>query len=190
MHDRPDHYRMNDAAALADALRALPAQSPPPGMWPTLAARTRRRRGARKAAWIALPAALAAALTHALSWPHQQWRASQPMPTQVTHASTPASDNAATLTALQSSSTQWQAWTQTLDHEGAPLEGLALANAVALQDRIGLVDLQLSAAHDPATAANLWRQRIALLQQLGLLHLQPNLVAEQSRDNTTRIISM
>lgn len=191
MHPRPDHHCMNDDASLAAALRGLPAQSPPPGAWPALAARTRRRRIARKAAWFAWPAALAAALALALTWPQLQWRMSQPAPTQAAHASDSATGTSviATLAALQSSSTQWQAWAQRLDHEGAPLDGPALANAVALQDRIGLVDLQLSAARNPATAANLWRQRIALLQQLGLLHLQPQLVAEQARDDA-HVISM
>ena len=50
------------------------------------------------------------------------------------------------------------------------------------------IDLQLSAATDPAIRASLWQQRIALLQQLGLLHLQPYTVAERARavaDGTT-----
>lgn len=192
MHDRPDHHRMNDDAALAAALRALPAQSPPLGAWPLLALRARRRRGARKATWFALPAALAAVLALALAWPHSPWRASQPLPAQVAHAGHAATGTTvgASLAALQASSAQWQAWAQKLDHEGAPLDGPTLATAVALQDRIGLIDLQLSAARNSATAANLWRQRIALLQQLGLLHLQPSLVAEQSQDDTPRSISM
>jgi hypothetical protein len=92
--------------------------------------------------------------------------------------------------ALQASSAQWQNWVQNLSHNGAPLDGRALANAVALQDRIGMIDLQLSAARSPATAAGLWQQRITLLQHLGLLHLQPYAVAEQTRPTYNRVISM
>jgi hypothetical protein len=92
--------------------------------------------------------------------------------------------------ALQASSAQWQDWVQSLSRSGAPLDGRALASAVALQDRIGMVDLQLSAARTPATAAGLWQQRITLLQQLGLLHLQPYTVAEQTHPARNRVISM
>jgi hypothetical protein len=75
---------------------------------------------------------------------------------------------------------------QHLDADGAPLNGRALAQAVALQDRIGMIDLQLSAARDPATLTDLWQHRITLLQRLGLLHLQPYEVAEQGRSHVTR----
>ncbi|HEY8230462.1 MAG TPA: hypothetical protein VIG31_08420, partial [Rhodanobacteraceae bacterium] len=85
---------------------------------------------------------------------------------------------------------QWQAWVQTLDRNGALLDGRQLTQAVALQDRIGLVDLQLSAARNPSTTADLWQQRITLLQQLGLLHLQPYLVAAQRPAHNDHLISM
>ena len=77
-----------------------------------------------------------------------------------------------------------------LVRDGAPLDGQQLAQAVSLQDRIGLVDLQLSAAHNGATTADLWQQRITLLQQLGLLHLQPYLAASQGSASNDHVISM
>ena len=77
-----------------------------------------------------------------------------------------------------------------LDRNGAPLDGRQLTQAVALQDRIGLVDLQLSAARYSSTTAGLWQQRITLLQQLGLLHLQPYLVATQRAASNDHLISM
>lgn len=189
MHDRPDHHRMNDEATLAAALRALPESAPPADGWARLAARSRRRRALRRSAWWALPAACAAALALFVALPHA------PSPSapraQRTTTPTPAQQQAApSIAALQASSTQWQAWVQQLNANGAPLDGRALANAVALQDRIGLIDLQLSSSRDAATTATLWRQRITLLQQLGLLHLEPQLVASEARDDHPNAISL
>jgi hypothetical protein len=189
MHDRLDHHRMNEDASLAAALRALPTAVPEHDAWPTLAARIRRRQAVRKTVRFALPAALAAGIALAFVWPHVRLHAPAPAriaePATSTHA--PATPDIAS---LQASSRQWQAWVQNLDRNGAPLDGQQLAREVALQDQIGLVDLQLSAAHDTATLDNLWQQRIALLQQMGLLHLQPYMVAEQARPDHAQVISM
>lgn len=193
MHDRLDHGSMNEDAALAQALRALPPRVPAQDAWPELAARIRRRRIARRSVWFTLPAAFAAGIALTLGWPHLQPRPAPSTPVQVAaqpstgHAATPATPDMA---ALQASSQQWQAWVQTLDRNGAPLDGRQLARAVAMQDQIGLVDLQLSAARNPATAADLWQQRITLLQQLGLLHLQPYLAAAQHPASNDHLISM
>lgn len=191
MHDRLDHHGMNEDASLAAALRALPDETPPPDAWPQLAARTRRRRTARRILWTGLPAALAACAALFIAWPHLALDRHMPAPVRIAQSPAPApatpsrpsvtATGTSDLVALQASSTQWQAWVRNLDRNGAPLDGRALASAVTLQDRIGLIDLQLSAARNPATLADLWQQRITLLQQLGLLHLQPYLVAEQAR---------
>jgi hypothetical protein len=191
MHDRLDHHRMNDdmnnEASLAAALRALPANTPPHDGWPALSAKLRRRRALRRTVWFTLPAALAACLALALAWPHVNLRKPLSAPVRIAQpaasgakaprVATPAAD----IAALQASSAQWQTWVRKLDRAGAPLDGRALAAAVTLQDRIALVDLQLSAARNPATVASLWQQRITLLQQMGLLHLQPYMVAEQAQ---------
>ena len=68
---------------------------------------------------------------------------------------------------------------------GVSLAGLAIAQAVALQDRIGLIDLQLSASPDRVISASLWQQRIELLQRLGALHLQPYAVADHATHKPT-----
>jgi len=200
MHDRLDHGFMNDEsrqydpdeAALGAALRALPASAPARDAWPEMASRIRRRKVARKAVWFTLPAAFAAAMALTLAWPHLHQRAASPTPPRVAmQTSSPAARPAVPdIGALQASSQQWQAWVQKLDRNGAPLDGRQLTQAVALQDRIGLVDLQLSAARNPSTTAGLWQQRITLLQQLGLLHLQPYLVATQRPANGDHLISM
>jgi hypothetical protein len=191
MHDRLDHHGMNEEASLAAALRALPASAPPRDTWPALSARVRRRRAVRKTVWFTLPAAFAACIALVMLWPLAPPRAPLTAPARVAQRPQPAPSSAPAapnIGALQASSRQWQTWVQNLDDNGAPLNGGALAQAVALQDRIGMVDLQLSAARDPATLAGLWQQRIVLLQRLGLLHLQPYAVAEHTlatSDQTT-----
>ncbi|HEU4855850.1 MAG TPA: hypothetical protein VFS86_00955 [Rhodanobacteraceae bacterium] len=197
MHDRLNHDSMKDKpgeeqATLAAALRALPAGAPTQDAWPELAARIRRRRVTRRAVWFTLPAAFAAGLALTLAWPHLQPRTHAPTPTLIAAqpGARPSASNAPDVIALQASSRQWQAWVQKLDRKGAPLDGPQLAEAVALQDRIGLVDLQLSAASKSSTTAVLWQQRITLLQQLGLLHLQPYLVATQRPASNDHLISM
>lgn len=183
MHDRLDHHGMNEDASLAAALRALPPATPPHDIWPDLAARVRRRRAVRKTVWFTLPAAFAACIALVMLWPHAPLHAPLPAPARVAQRPQPAPPSAQAtpeIAALQANSRQWQSWVQNLDDHGAPLNGGALAQAVALQERIGMVDLQLSAARNPATLAGLWQQRIALLQRLGLLHLQPYSVAEHT----------
>lgn len=189
MHDRLDHHRMNEDASLAAVLRALPAASPGQDAWPALAARIRRRQAVHKTIRFALPAALAAGIALAFAWPHVRFHA--PAPVRLAQRNTPTAEHAAPdIAALQASSQQWQAWVQNLDRNGAPLDGQRLAHAVVLQDRIGLIDLQLSASRNAAMLSDLWQQRIALLQQLGLLHLQPYMVAEQAQPAHTHAISM
>jgi hypothetical protein len=190
MHDRLDHDRMNDDASLAAALRALPPVAPAHDAWPDLAARIRRRRNTRRTVWFTLPAAFAAGIALALLWPHGSMHAPVPVRlAQPAGGSTQAPADAQ-LATLQASSRQWQNWVQNLDDNGAPLNNRALAQAVTLQDRIGLVDLQLSAARDPATLTDLWQQRITLLQRLGLLHLQPYVVADQASPVAANAILM
>lgn len=190
---RKDDSRDPDEAALGAALRALPASAPARDAWPELASRIRRRNVTRKAVWFTLPAAFAAGLALTFAWPQFHRHGPSPAPAAVAaQTSSPPATPAATndLAALQASSQQWQAWVQKLDRDGAPLDGRQLTQAVALQDRIGLVDLQLSAARNPSTTADLWQQRITLLQQLGLLHLQPYLVATQRPANSDHLIAM
>ncbi len=180
MHDEFDRQRVNSDAALAAALRALPPSTPPRDGWERLAVRVGHRRRVRTTLRIAIPAALAAGVALAIGLSHLQ---PAPSPTlRVAQQAATSHASGTQLDALRMRSQRLQDWVQTLDRGGAPLDGDALASAVALQDRIGLVDLQLSAATDAATRASLWQQRIALLQQLGMLHLQPYAVAERTRD--------
>ena len=179
MHDRLDRQRMNDDTALAAALRALPAGEPPGGGWQRLAVRIAHERRRRTLSRIALPAALAAGVAFAVWLPQARHT-----PTPVRAVAQQAASNRAAIVdvaALRVHSQRLQDWVRTLDREGAPLDAAALADAVSLQNRIGLVDLQLSATHDSSASAALWQQRNALLERLGLLRLQPYSVAMQTR---------
>lgn len=191
MHDEAHHEPVNGDPALAAALRTLAEATPPHDGWPALAARIARRRRTRTMLRIAVPASLAAGVAIAVAMPHL-WPAHAPSssPRVAQRATVPTRASGTDLSALRTQSQRLQAWVRTLDRNGAPLSGDALAGTVALQDRIGLVDLQLSAATDPAARASLWQERNILLQRLGLLHLQPYSVAEhtQARPNETTIL--
>ncbi|MGH8116122.1 MAG: hypothetical protein ACREP0_12695 [Rhodanobacteraceae bacterium] len=190
MQDRLDQYGMNEDASLGAALRALPAVAPAQDAWPALAARVRRRRTVRRTVWYSLPPAFGLGIALVFAWPHLHLRTAPP-PAQLAQPSTrDVGAGARDVAALQAKSTQWQAWVRDLDHNGAPPDGRQLAQAVVLQDRIGLVDLQLSAARNPATVADLWQQRIALLQQLGLVYLQPYRVADQPHPGNAAAMPM
>lgn len=178
MHDRLDRQRLNDDA-LAAALRGLAATDPPENGWQRLAVRIAHEKRRRTMLRVALPAALAAGVAFAV-WLPQVRRAPAPVRAVAQQA---ASNRAviADVAALRAHSQRLQDWVRTLDREGAPLDATALAGAVSLQNRIGLIDLQLSATRDSSASATLWQQRNALLERLGLLRLQPYSVAMQTR---------
>jgi hypothetical protein len=174
MSARFDQPRVNEDARLAAALRLLPQQSPPADLFPLLAARARRRARNRRALRYLLPAAaLAASVVLAVLWPRMAMheRAAISAPT-VQVAPAPAQ-----IAALRKHSQDLQDWVRQLDKGGAPLNAAALADASEIEDRIALVDLQLGAGSDAATQSSLWRQRIALLEQLGMLRLSSTALA-------------
>ncbi len=170
MHDRHDHDRMNSDASLAAALRALPASTPPNDTWPLLAARARRRRRMALGLKAGIPAALAAGIALALLLPSRSGPGKPPA-VRPAVASVSASTSTADLAKLQSRSQHLEALVRRLNANGAPLDGRSLAGAIELQDRIGLIDLQLTVAHQTRAQVPLWRHRIMLLRQLALLHL-------------------
>jgi len=179
MHDHHDHQRMNADDLLAAALRALPVAEPPRDGWERIALRAQNRWRVRAALRAALPAAFAAGIALAIGLP--RWHSAPSSAPRLARQTDSPPTRAAGVETLRAQSQRLQSWVRKLERGGAPLSGGALASAVALQDRIGLIDLQLTAATDPATRASLWQQRIALLQQLGMLHLQDHAVAQHTR---------
>jgi hypothetical protein len=177
MPDR-DHPLNDEASPLALALRALPGAVPQPDAWPALARelerrRTPARRRHRHAAWL-VPAAIAAAFAWALLLPRTAPVAHGPAgaPIAATDAAASGDDGTsaarAELSQLRERSQSLERWIAAVSAHAAQ-DSRGLMAAVEMQDLIGLVDVQLNATRDPADALPLWRQRIALLEELAVI---------------------
>lgn len=183
------------SSTLRDDLRALPLAAPQASAWPALEAALRAQGLAaatpaprRHWGW-AVPAALAAGLALALLLPRAAVTPTTtpapdsitaisstpaPMPGIATQGAPPSATNnaanpAADLDALRARSQRLETWLQRVAAGGAPLDGQNLMAAAEVEDLIGLVDVQLSGAGESPEAAALWRQRIALLEDLGAI---------------------
>ena len=161
-------------AALAEALRALPQSAPQPDLWPALA-RTLERR--RPRAWrYAIPLAAAAAIALAVLLPKmttQDRVAPQSAPiassaAPQTSTSTPDAPDTGELDALHARSRTLERWIAAVAAR-APQDSRDLMAAVEVEDLIGLVDVQLGGAQGDADALPLWRQRVALLEDLATI---------------------
>ena len=162
-------------AALAAALRALPESAPQPDLWPELARALDQRRRSR--VWrYAIPVAAAAAIavavllpkltTHDRAVPRSAPIASSVAPD--TPVSTPAISDADELAALHTRSRALERWIAAVAAR-APQDGRDLMAAVEVEDLIGLVDVQLGGTRGDADALPLWRQRVALLEDLATI---------------------
>ncbi|HEY0231293.1 MAG TPA: hypothetical protein VGC55_08570 [Dokdonella sp.] len=172
MHDRDGTMNPDTGSSLATALRALPQAAPQPDLWPDLARALNLRR--RPARWrYALPAALAAGVALAVLLP--RW------PFEPTVAPTPAApgvavvapdvqkpDDREELEALHRRSQSLERWIAAFS-ANAPQDSGDLMAAVEVEDLIGLVDVQLDAVRGDGDALPLWRQRVALLQDLATI---------------------
>ncbi len=165
---------------LAQALRALPDAAPPADLWPQLAhtlAQRRRRRVWRRA----LPAALAASLLAAMLAPRLLTHdTSPPAPTGLA-GSIPATPpdtagTAADLAALRDRSHTLERWIAAVSAQ-APQDSRDLMAAVEIEDRIGLLDLQIDASRDPRETAALWQRRVDLLETLATVRAGAALAA-------------
>ncbi|MEO5627049.1 MAG: hypothetical protein ABIQ70_13665 [Dokdonella sp.] len=177
MPDRGDTVNANPEHALAQALRALPDAAPQPDLWPELAQALASRRKPR--AWhYAIPLALAAGLACALLLPRGTLQLAQPetTPHETIAASAPdpaasheaTSANADELDNLHQRSQTLERWIAAVAAR-APQDSRDLMAAVEMEDLIGLVDVQLGAVHDHNDALSLWRQRVALLEDLATI---------------------
>jgi hypothetical protein len=175
MHDRDGTMNTDTERGLAAALRALPQEAPQPDLWPDLArAFSQRRRPSR---WrYALPAALAAGIALAVllpRWPFERNVAPAPgTPAVVAVAPAapmaPKLDDNAELDALHQRSQSLERWIAAFT-ANAPQDSRDLMAAVEVEDLIGLVDVQLDAVRGDGDALPLWRQRVALLQDLATI---------------------
>jgi hypothetical protein len=160
--DRPSE------AALAAALRALPDAAPSPDLWPDLARSLEQRH--RRAWRYALPLALAAGLALALVLPKLANRTvTAPQPaTPIAAAPTVQTTDDGELSQLHVRSRALERWIAAVAAR-APQDGRDLMAAVEVEDLIGLVDVQLGGARTDSDALPLWRQRVALLEDLAAI---------------------
>jgi hypothetical protein len=167
--DRTLNIDQDHDRALAAALRALPDAAPQPDLWPGLARELAARRTPR--AWRTLvPLALAAGLLLAVLLPRALVRESAPPEVAVVPAPTAPAVSVPDdeLDALRVRSQTLERWIAAVAAR-APQSSRDLMAAVEVEDLIGLVDLQLSGAHAPSDALPLWRQRVALLEDLATI---------------------
>lgn len=158
---------------LGRVLRNLPDHAPRADTWQHIRARAERRQRHRRAWRQGLPLALAASLLVALGIGYAvHVQAPAPLAVRTTPKpviGTAHANQGETLAQLQAHSMRLERWLTELRDHGAPLQGRALASAAGLQDRIGLVDLQLAAPGTGGDRRALWQQRIRLLQDLAML---------------------
>jgi hypothetical protein len=196
MPDRDGTLNMNPESSLAAALRGLPDAAPQPDLWPELARTLERRRRAR--AWRhAIPLTLAAGLALALLLPRGGLQPPQPDPasTLASTTSAPAATNARApmSTATPDELDNLHQRSQTLERwiaavaARAPQDSRDLMAAVEVEDLIGLVDVQLGASHSHDDALPLWRQRVALLEDLATIRGSAYAIAanDDSRDDAS-----
>ena len=177
MSDTQSAARLSADAELAAALHGLPLAAPAPGVWPELEAALRaqgRIAAPRYRRWtFAVPVALAAALVLAvvLSRAPTPAPGTAPAPLAAARSDAPApgADASGELASLRRQSQRLESWLAQLTQGATPLDGADLMAAAETEDLIGLVDVQLAAAGARPEAAALWRQRIALLEDLAAL---------------------
>jgi hypothetical protein len=171
---------MNHDDTLGAALRALPQASPPLDLWPELARRLQPTRP--RARRYTLPLALAASLLLGLV-----------VSRSVMHEVTPPVDVPAPVASVVTPSEIDQLRARSRDIEGwigalaaqSPRDGRTLMAAAEIEDLVGFVDVQLSAARDDPEALPLWRQRVTLLEDLAVLRSGPQpLLAGHQTDAT------
>jgi hypothetical protein len=177
MSDRGSTLNPHSDRSLGNALRALPDVALAPDLWPELARTLARRRRPRVWRYV-VPAALAAGLALALLLPRATVQPVSPGATPIVSTSAlpiPRVDNPPQAAAPTDELDGLHLRSQTLERwiaavaARAPQDSRDLMAAVEVEDLIGLVDVQLGAAHDHSEALPLWRQRVALLEDLATI---------------------
>lgn len=176
MHGRDSLIDQSPDTSLAAALRALPESAPQPDLWPELAQALLQRR--RRRVWrYVLPAAIAAGVAIALLLPRSAVREDTTPHVVSTPTTTPspASQSTSTQAVPAQELAQLHQRSQTLERwiaavaARAPQDSRDLMAAVEVEDLIGLIDVQLGGARGDGDALPLWRQRVALLEDLATI---------------------
>lgn len=157
------------AGALAAALRALPDAAPQPDLWPQLAQSLQARRR-RRPRWQ--PFALAAGIGALALLAAGHWLPGTPSGTPTRVEATPPATRSDELDRLHARSRSLEDWIAAIP-DRAPQSGRDLMAAVEIEDLIGLVDMQLDASRDGDDTVPLWRQRVALLEDLAVVRSVP-----------------
>lgn len=174
----PDDHAMKPTDPLGAALRALP-QATPPGDLRAQLARTLQARQTRRRWRVA--AALAASVLLGLLLLGQPWIARDRSGARIAMSSTPEASANTELASLQAYSQRLESWLADISDD-TPRDGRNLMAAAELEDMVGLVDVQLSAARNASESLPLWRQRVALLEDLAAVRSEPfTLAAESAR---------
>ena len=163
---------MNRDDGLGAALRALPAATPPLDLWPDLARRLQPRQVRRhRFVW---PAALAASLLLGVLWSRSALHETASDSTAAVPADAAPMQvaSASEIDALRARSRDIEGWLGALSAQ-PPQDGRSLMAAAEVEDLVSFIDVQLSAARDDPEALPLWRQRVALLEDLAVIRSAP-----------------
>lgn len=165
MHASFDGDGMNRDPMLGSALRGLPLARPPRDLWPAL---ERSLAGQRKPRRWFVPAALAASMLLGLVWTRSALHETpaNPAPAETTVAA--GSTSAAELERVRARSRELEHWLAARPAQTA-LDAPTLMAAAEVEDLVGFIDVQLSATRDDSESLPLWRQRVALLEDLALI---------------------
>lgn len=166
--------RLEELKAVREALRGLPALEPPRDLWPSL--RRQLPEEGPRAALKALWAAAAAAVFLGTVWLGLKgFRLSAPEAPVSSATEGTAEPSAEEIAGLVAESQRLEAILKRLEAGTPVLKGSTAAAIAEIQDRIALVDLQISLLQgtnkDRAILARLWKERVGLLGSLVEMHL-------------------
>jgi len=170
---------MDTGQDLAAALRRMPQRQPPRGTWQEIRRQAereglvkppRRRRLRRDLEWLAVGAVAATVVIALLDLPLSGTApGGDPAPARATgFAATPA-ENDASLGSLMARSRLLEEALRAAPEKRRVMRASTASTIVTLEDRIAMIDQQLSFPERPLTEAEakaLWRERVQLMDSL------------------------
>lgn len=166
--------RLAELKTLRQALQDLPPLHPPRDLWPSLSERLPRSRP--RLAWKALWAAAAAGVLLGTLWLGLRgFRLPPPEPLLKAPSEAPAQSSGDEIPRFMAESQRLEAVLKRLEAGSPVLKGSTASTIAEIQDRIALVDLQISLLQgsdkDRSLLARLWKERVGLLGSLVEVHL-------------------